>query len=208
MNRKQFTFYDSFFQAISRIKKKADRADAYDAICCYALSGKEPDLDLLSDTAAMAFVFSKPILDSSRRKAESGKAGGERKQTASKTEANVDQTEAKPKQEKEQEKEEDKDKEQKLSPLPPFLSKPTLEQVEEYAKMRRSTANPKEFFEYYDSGGWRDREGKPVYNWQQAFVAWEIRERNRPKKSTAGSKVNYTQSDDEEIWKYVNGGSP
>ena len=45
--RTQFTFYESFYKAISRIKKKADRADAYDAICKYALTGIEPDAVLL-----------------------------------------------------------------------------------------------------------------------------------------------------------------
>lgn len=91
MDRSQFTFYESFFKAISRIKKKADRAEAYDAICAYALYGTEPDIDMLSDAAAIAFELSKPNLDASRKKASSGKTGGSkpqanRKQTASKKE--------------------------------------------------------------------------------------------------------------------------
>lgn len=77
MYRNQFTFYVSFAQAIARIKKKADRADAYDAICNYALYGQEPDLDTMADAAAIAFVVAKPNLDASRRKAESGKRGGQ-----------------------------------------------------------------------------------------------------------------------------------
>ena len=43
MERSQFTFYESFFRAVSRIKKKPDRAEAYDAICAYALYGIEPN---------------------------------------------------------------------------------------------------------------------------------------------------------------------
>lgn len=43
MNRTQFTFYESFYKAISRIKKKVDRADAYDVICRYLLYGEAPN---------------------------------------------------------------------------------------------------------------------------------------------------------------------
>lgn len=111
-NRTQFTFYDSFYRAVRRIKKASDRAMAYDAICAYALTGEEPDIDSMSDSVAIVFEMIKPNLDASRRKAESGKRGGARKQTASKQDANC-------KQEKEQEKEQDKDKEQMLSPKPP-----------------------------------------------------------------------------------------
>ena len=91
MNRTQFTFYESFARAISRIKKKADRADAYDAIVSYALYGEAPDLDKLPDSAAIAFDLIKPTLDASKRNAESGKRGGKKKQTASKQEANPEQ---------------------------------------------------------------------------------------------------------------------
>lgn len=115
-NRTQFTFYDSFYRAVRRIKKASDRAMAYDAICAYALTGEEPDIDSMSDSVAIVFEMIKPNLDASRRKAESGKRGGARKQTASKQEANCKQEKE---QEKEQDKEQDKDKEQMLSPKPP-----------------------------------------------------------------------------------------
>ena len=95
MERQQFTFYVSFFNAISRIRKKAARADAYDAICAYALLGIEPDLGTMEDAAASVFEMAKPNLDASRRKAESGAKGGNGKQNGSKTEANEEQTASK-----------------------------------------------------------------------------------------------------------------
>lgn len=88
MGRNQFTFYASFASALSRIKKKPDRADAYDAICNYALFGIEPDMEKLPDSAAIAFELIRPTLDASRCKAENGKRGGSVKQTGSKQEAN------------------------------------------------------------------------------------------------------------------------
>lgn len=88
--RKQFTFYESFFNAISRIKKKQDRADAYDMICAYALYQTEPDLDSVPDAVAIAFDLLRPVLDKAKERAESGKKGG------SKPEANAKQTESSP----------------------------------------------------------------------------------------------------------------
>ena len=108
--RTQFTFYESFYKAISRIKKKADRADAYDIICSYALFQEEPDLDSVSDAVAIAFELLRPVLDKAREKAENGKNGGSkpkanRKQTESKPEANENLEEAASKKEVEVEKE-------------------------------------------------------------------------------------------------------
>ena len=95
MERTQFTFYDSFFRAIGRIKSKIARCDAYDALCQYALYGIEPDIDSMPSAAAIAFESFKPNLDAGRRKAQSGSAGGKSKQTASKPEANDKQTASK-----------------------------------------------------------------------------------------------------------------
>ncbi len=76
MVREQFTFYASFARAVKRIRKPAERAAAYDAIVDYALYGIMPDLEALSDTAAVAFELARPNLDASRRKAENGMQKG------------------------------------------------------------------------------------------------------------------------------------
>ena len=123
MEREQFTFYQSFAKALSRIKKKADRCDAYDAIVNYALYGEMPDLDKVSEAAALAFELSKPVLDSSRRKAENGKAKAKQTEAKQKqTEANGNQNEANRnqtanKKEKEKEGEIEKEKENECSLL-------------------------------------------------------------------------------------------
>lgn len=85
--RKQFTFYESFFLSARYIRSKAARADFYDAICSYALTGAEPDMEKLAEAAASAFASIKPNLEASRKKAASGKKGGAGKQTESKPEA-------------------------------------------------------------------------------------------------------------------------
>lgn len=131
MERSQFTFYRSFASAIQRIRKDADRAKAYDAICNYALDGKEPDLSGLPDAAAIAFELIKPNIDASKRKAESGKRGAIAKQekSSSKPQANRKQTSGKPEakaqqgeasSEKENEKEKEKENECYKNPPSPF----------------------------------------------------------------------------------------
>lgn len=88
MERKQFTFYRSYYEAVRELPKKEQCAVIL-AICGYALDEKEPEL---TGTAKAIFSLIRPTLDSSRRKAESGKAGGKAKQTESKPQANAEQT--------------------------------------------------------------------------------------------------------------------
>lgn len=106
MNRTQYTFYESFYKAAKRIKDPTARAEVYDAICEYALYGNEPDIDVFSEMAAIAFELIKPNLDASRKKAESGKLGGTKKHSESTFEANGSKTEAKRKQNEASEKQE------------------------------------------------------------------------------------------------------
>lgn len=70
MERNQFTFYRSFFAALQKIRKKSARADAYDAICRYALNGEAPNLEAMESGGAIAFALIMPVLTSGRKKAE------------------------------------------------------------------------------------------------------------------------------------------
>lgn len=130
MERTQFTFYESFYRALSLMRSAESKAEAYDAICRYALYGDEPNVDEISETAAMVFELVKPNLDASRRKAESGKTGGAR----SKSEAN----ESKPKQtesKKEKEKENKKENEIEYKCNPPApLQKPKKQPKVQFAE--------------------------------------------------------------------------
>ena len=103
--RGQFTLYASIYESAKRIKNKSARADFYDAVCAYALNGIEPDLDKLSDAAAIGFISARPNLDSSRKKASNGKQGG------SKPKANRKQTESEKEKEREKENENENENE-------------------------------------------------------------------------------------------------
>ena len=75
MKRKQFTFYYSFYDVISCIEEPPVRAEAYDALCRYALMGEKPDFENLSLEAKMAVKAFMPTLDASRKKAQGGMKG-------------------------------------------------------------------------------------------------------------------------------------
>ena len=136
--RGQFTFYRSFWEAVKGLPKK-DKLPILEAIISYALDGIEPSG--LSQSQHAFFLLVKPTLDSSRKKAASGKQGGKSvkatdKQTASKPQANHKQTESEKEREKEKENEieieGEKDKEQTASS--PFCGKLFTSFWEEYPK--------------------------------------------------------------------------
>lgn len=183
--RNQFTFYRSFFEAASKIKSKAARAEAYDAICKYALFNDAPDVDKMSDAAAIAFMLIKPNLDASRRKAKSGKSGGKSKQSGSKAKANDKQEQPASKKEKEDEKENEKENEcYPPNPLAGGSEKkkrftpPTVEQVAEYCQEKGYHIDPEAFVAFYASKGWMVGKS-PMKDWKSAVVTWTKSERRR-----------------------------
>lgn len=194
--RTQFTFYASFFDAVSRIKKKADRADAYDAICAYALREEDPDFSKMSDAAQIAFLLIRPNLDSSRRKAKSGKDGGSKKangkQNGSKQEANCKQEERES--EKEKEKEKEGEIENECYPPTPLSGgakakrfiPPTVDEVAAYCQERGNGLDPETFVDFYASKGWMVGKN-PMKDWKAAVRTWERSEGRGT--SGAGNRV-------------------
>ena len=77
--RNQFTFYRSYYDAISRLPKK-EQSEIILAVCGYAIYQKEPEG--LSPVAWTAFELIRPTLDSGRKKAAAGMAGGKSKRQA------------------------------------------------------------------------------------------------------------------------------
>lgn len=84
MERDQFTFYRSFWEALKVLPKK-DRLPFVTAICTYVFEGESKSL---TGQASASFLLVKPILDKASKKAANGKRGG------SKPKANLKQTES------------------------------------------------------------------------------------------------------------------
>lgn len=163
-SRKQFTFYESFFQAMVRIRKDADRAKAYDAIAKYALYGEEPDMDALPDAASLAFVLIKPNLDSSRKRSESGRKGGKK---SPKEEANNKQNTS-----KDEARESGNGVRDRVRVRERLFIPPSAEEVEAYVKEKGYHIDPESFVAFYTSKGWKVG-SSPMKDWKAAVVTWE-----------------------------------
>lgn len=110
MERDQFTFYRSFWEALKALPKK-DQLPFVMAVCSYALDGESKPL---SGAPYASFLLVKPILDKASKKAASGKRGGSKqkangKQNVSKPEQNASHIEGEKEKEGEREREEEDD---------------------------------------------------------------------------------------------------
>ena len=64
----------------------------------------------------------------------------------------------------------------------PF-QKPTLDEVRTYCQERKNTVNPEQWFDHYESVGWKI--GKvTMKNWQAAVRTWERNQYNKPAEKT------------------------
>lgn len=75
MERKQFTFYQTFYTAIRKLNRKSDRCDAYEAVFEYALFGKVPDLKAMQPAVSGYVELILPTLASAWKKAQGGANG-------------------------------------------------------------------------------------------------------------------------------------
>ncbi len=55
---------------------------------------------------------------------------------------------------------------------------PSIEEVKAYCQERGSSVDPVRFFEYFQTGGWRDSKGQAVKNWKQKLITWESNSSN------------------------------
>lgn len=98
--RKQFTFYRSYYEALSRLPKN-QRLKALEAVIGYALDGREPEG--LNDVQSMAFLLIKPTLDAGLKKAIGGVNSGKTRRRSREDTANKGEIEKENEVEKENE---------------------------------------------------------------------------------------------------------
>lgn len=195
MERKQFTWYRSYYDALKEIPAEEFR-DIVLAVCAYALDGEEPEL---SGVARAIFTLIRPTLEVGRSKAENRSRAEQTSISAEQTGNRPEQTKNKPEQtqnkrkqtdnkpgqtrkEKEKEKEREKESENDsyCSPPPPSGPKrfvpPTLAEVQSYVAERQSPVDPQGFIDFYASKGWMV--GKtPMKDWKAACRNAETWER-------------------------------
>ena len=57
------------------------------------------------------------------------------------------------------------------------VTPPDFWEVWDYIKKECIDVDPRKFFDYYESVGWRER-GQPIVNWKAKAELWELRERD------------------------------
>ena len=70
MDRKQFTFYRSFWEAIENLPTNKEKLQAYQILCDYALNQNEPELRAVKPSAATVFQLAKPVLERAHERAQ------------------------------------------------------------------------------------------------------------------------------------------
>lgn len=116
MEREQFTFYRSYYEALKALPKR-DQVGVVMAICAYALDEELPDL---SGVPLSVFTLIRPTLDTGRNKARNriNKRGTDEKQNGNKWEQRRGEGEREKERESEREKECENDSFPPNAPLP------------------------------------------------------------------------------------------
>ena len=208
MERKQFTWYRSYYDALKELPAEEFR-DIVLAVCAYALDGEEPEL---SGVARAIFTLIRPTLEVGRSKAENRSRAEQTSLYAEQTGNKPEQTRNKPEQtrkEKEKEKEREKESENDsyCSPPPPSGPKrfvpPTLAEVQSYVAERQSPVDPQGFIDFYASKGWMV--GKtPMKDWKAACRNAETWERWSRTEASAPPKNGLAQAlTDRQMEKYM-----
>ena len=229
MERKQFTWYRSYYDALKELPAEEFR-DIVLAVCAYALDGDEPEL---SGVARAIFTLIRPTLEVGRSKAENRSRAEQTSISAEQTGNSPEQTKNKPEQtqnkrkqtgnkpeqtrnkpeqtrkEKEKEKEREKESENDsyCSPPPPSGPKrfvpPTLAEVQSYVAQRQSPVDPQGFIDFYASKGWMV--GKtPMKDWKAACRNAETWERWSRTEASAPPKKGLAQAlTDRQMEKYM-----
>lgn len=222
MERKQFTWYRSYYDALKELPAEEFR-DIVLAVCAYALDGEETEL---SGVARAIFTLIRPTLEVGRSKAENRSRTEQTSISAEQTGNRPEQTKNKPEQtqnkrkqtgnkpeqtrkEKEKEKEREKESENDsyCSPPPPSGPKrfvpPTLAEVQSYVAQRQSPVDPQGFIDFYASKGWMV--GKtPMKDWKAACRNAETWEQWSRTEASAPPKKGLAQAlTDRQMEKYM-----
>ena len=222
MERKQFTWYRSYYDALKELPAEEFR-DIVLAVCAYALDGEEPEL---SGVARAIFTLIRPTLDVGRSKAENRSRAEQASLSAEQTGNRPEQTKNKPEQtqnkrkqtenkteqtrkEKEKEKEREKESENDsyCSPPPPSGPKrfvpPTLAEVQSYVAERQSPVDPQGFIDFYASKGWMVGKTR-MTDWKAACRNAETWERWSRTEASAPPKKGLAQAlTDRQMEKYM-----
>ena len=169
MEREQFTFYRSYYEALKNLPKR-DQTAVLMAVIGYALDEREPDL---SGVPLSVFTLIRPTLDSGRNKARNrlNKTKSNEEQTENKTGTKGEQSGKEGEREEERERENDSYPPYPLSGGRRFVP-PSVDDVRAYCQERGNSVDPEAFVDFYASKGWLVGKAK-MKDWRAAVRTWE-----------------------------------
>lgn len=144
-----FQYYETFEAILEKIKDDTKRDNLRRVIIDYGLHGNEPEG--LNEVEEIAFTVCRDLIDQQRHRREinAQNASGKRK------------AEKKPEEKK---------------PAAPRFQKPTVIEIAVFCKEKGLKINAQEFFNYYESNGWRVGKN-PMKSWQATAQNWAARDR-------------------------------
>lgn len=175
--REQMTFYRSYWEAVKRLRKSADRLSALEAILAYALDGEELDR---TDAADAIFVLVKPFLDVAARKSKGGKIASRVEEESDKTTGRVGEESDNNIKNKKKNKLKVKNNMLESNTRTRFVA-PTLDDVSAYCSERGNGVDPQQFIDFYTSKGWKVGD-QPMKDWKAAVRTWERRDGRQTEK--------------------------
>ena len=167
MSRDGIVFYESFYQAVKELEPEAFK-ECITALMEYGLYGNEIEM---SGVARMFFTMAKPQVDVNNKRYENGKKGGaKRKQTESIAKPTV--TKSEPKQNQTNTENEPILVQGALYPQMAARSiyAPSIEDIKEFAALKKLNINAEEFFHHYDAINWRL--GGQNVDWRKLAMSW------------------------------------
>ena len=186
MKKAYFQYYETFETIIEKIKDIEEREWLRKVIIQYGLHGIEPET-FNSEALEIAWTICKDLIDQQqhRREVNAANRAGKKAEPATNEEnsAAEPQPEEKPAQEIQQEK-----------PKRKNFVKPTVEEIEAFCKEKKYTVNAQQFFNYYESNGWKIGRNA-MKSWQAAVQNWNIRDKTNNKAAGTMWANNSTDAD-------------
>ena len=186
MKKAYFQYYETFEIVIEKIKDIEEREWLRKVIIQYGLHGIEPE-SFNSEALEIAWTVCKDLIDQQhhRREVNAANRAGKKAEPATNKEnlAAEPQPEEKPAQEIQQEK-----------PKRKNFVKPTVEEIEAFCKEKKYTVNAQQFFNYYESNGWKVGRNS-MKSWQAAVQNWNTRDKANNKAAGTIWANNSTDAD-------------
>ena len=80
------------------------------------------------------------------------------------------------------------------------FKRPSLEEIENYIKEKDLNVDPKQFYDYFEVGNWKDSKGNQVKNWKQKLLTWNkysVKKKDKALPSWYGKEIKSEDLDEE-----------